>query len=125
MQTFYRNKCFDNVSIISNSNLFDVHYCPYIYLNSMYNSDKLFQRHFAVFAISFPTHEALTTIYTSILTCHLQHIKAHGGLIKLGSNIVDATLYLHTRVCQLFLPTAVRFHYMFNLRDTSNIFQVN
>ena len=39
------------------------------------------------------------------------------------ANVVHATLQLHLKVSQIFMPTAVKFHYIFNLRDLSNVFQ--
>ncbi|XP_075250106.1 dynein beta chain, ciliary-like isoform X2 [Convolutriloba macropyga] len=85
--------------------------------------DSRLQRHFAVFAVSFPSDEACTSIYQSILVQHLQLLNAHGSLTKYASTIVEAALTLHGRVSQMFLPTAVKFHYIFNLRDLSNVFQ--
>uniref|UniRef100_A0AAQ5YU21 Dynein axonemal heavy chain 17 n=1 Tax=Amphiprion ocellaris TaxID=80972 RepID=A0AAQ5YU21_AMPOC len=81
------------------------------------------QRHFSVFALSFPGAEALSTIYTSILS---QHLRAEGFSAALQKNcptLVQLVLALHQRVSSTFLPTAVKFHYIFNLRDLSNIFQ--
>lgn len=83
------------------------------------------QRHFCVFAISFPGTESLTMIYHSILNQHLSNPeqKLPSFIIKLSENIVNASIVLHHKVAQIFLPTAVKFHYIFNLRDISNVFQ--
>lgn len=42
---------------------------------------------------------------------------------EMCNNIVQACIQLHHRCAQMFLPTAVKFHYIFNLRDLSNCFQ--
>lgn len=83
------------------------------------------QRHFCVFAVSFPSLDACFHIYNNILSQHLSNPanKVHYNLHKLSPLVVQATLQLHTRVASTFLPTAVKFHYTFNLRDLSNIFQ--
>ena len=41
----------------------------------------------------------------------------------MGEKIVQATVALHKKCAQIFSPTAVKFHYIFNLRDLSNVFQ--
>eukprot|EP00064_Thunnus_orientalis_P003474 superscaffoldBa00000283_g3483 len=82
-----------------------------------------FQRHFSVFALSFPGAEALSTIYTSILSQHLRGEGFSAALQKSCPTLVQLALALHQHVSSTFLPTAVKFHYIFNLRDLSNIFQ--
>ncbi|KAF2900340.1 hypothetical protein ILUMI_05842 [Ignelater luminosus] len=83
------------------------------------------QRHFCVFAISFPTQDALYHIYSSIFTQHMTNPanKFPLGVHKWAIPVVNAALGLHAKISQTFLPTAVKFHYVFNLRDLSNIFQ--
>lgn len=82
------------------------------------------QRHFSVFALSFPGAEALNTIYSSILSHHLRGEGFAGTLQKSCPTLVQLALAMHQRISSTFLPTALKFHYIFNLRDLSNIFQV-
>jgi dynein heavy chain len=42
---------------------------------------------------------------------------------KLSNKIVDATIELHRNVMNNFLPSAVKFHYQFNLREMTNMTQ--
>ncbi|XP_052825334.1 dynein beta chain, ciliary isoform X1 [Octopus bimaculoides] len=85
--------------------------------------DARLQRHFCVFAISFPCEDSLKTIYSSILSQHLSFGEFLPVVQKFSQNIVIGSLVLHSRVASHFLPTAIKFHYIFNLRDLSNIFQ--
>ena len=41
----------------------------------------------------------------------------------MGAKLVDATIELHSLVMNNFLPSAVKFHYQFNLRELTNITQ--
>lgn len=63
-------------------------------------------------------------MYSSLLDGRLEA----GGFVpavkSLGPRLVDATIELHKNVMQGFLPSAVKFHYQFNLRELSNITQV-
>uniref|UniRef100_A0AAR2IP24 Dynein heavy chain 9, axonemal n=1 Tax=Pygocentrus nattereri TaxID=42514 RepID=A0AAR2IP24_PYGNA len=81
------------------------------------------QRHFSVFALSFPGVDALNTIYCSILGQHLSGEGFGATVQKSGPQLVQLALAFHQRVTATFLPTAIKFHYIFNLRDLSNIFQ--
>lgn len=56
------------------------------------------------------------------LNCWLLH-RFPLCVTELCNNIVQASIQLHHRCAQMFLPTAVKFHYIFNLRDLSNCFQ--
>ncbi|NWW98330.1 DYH17 protein, partial [Caloenas nicobarica] len=105
----------------------DVHNCQYVACMNptagSFTIDTRLQRHFCVFAVSFPGQEALLTVYSTILAQHLQLQKMPPPVQKLQPQLVAAALALHQKVASIFLPTAIKFHYIFNLRDLSNIFQ--
>ena len=82
------------------------------------------QRHFATFTVVIPSEETLGRIYQAILSGHLLSSanKFSQSVQSLCSNFVQATVQLHLRCSALFTPSAARFHYVFNMRDLSNVF---
>ncbi|KAM7360514.1 dynein heavy chain at 93AB isoform 2-T2 [Cochliomyia hominivorax] len=107
----------------------DIHNCQYVACMNptagSFTINPRLQRHFCVLAVSFPGTESITTMYTSILSQHFANAeqKFNPIVTRMASNIVAATLALHNKSSQIFLPTAIKSHYIFNLRDISNVFQ--
>lgn len=103
----------------------DIHNCQYVACMNptagSFNIDPRLSRHFAFFAVNFPGQESLQSIYSSILSGHLKPYL--GSIQRIAERLVTCALALHKKVSTVFLPTAVKFHYIFNLRDLSNIFQ--
>ena len=79
------------------------------------------QRHFVTFAVQMPNSDIVKAIYGSIIIGHMAEFDS--SVKRLGQRLVDATVELHKLVMNNFLPSAVKFHYQFNLRDLSNITQ--
>ncbi|KAL0966379.1 hypothetical protein UPYG_G00294600 [Umbra pygmaea] len=105
----------------------EIHHCQYITCMNptagSFSVNPRLQRHFSVFAVHFPSAEALTTIFTGILSAHFLHGGFSYGVSRSVGILIQAAICLHQKISQNFLPTALRFHYIFNLRDLSNIFQ--
>ena len=107
----------------------DIHNCQYVACMNptagSFTINPRLQRHFATFAVVFPSAESLFTIYNAILSDHLENTGNKFTFLvrKMCTNVVNATLQLHAKVSQVFSPTAIKFHYIFNLRDLSNVFQ--
>ncbi len=76
---------------------------------------------FSLFVLS--GMDALKTIYQNILSQHLIINNFSNNIQKQSEKLVVAALQFHQKVASSFLPTAIKFHYIFNLRDLSNIFQ--
>ncbi|XP_072155544.1 dynein beta chain, ciliary isoform X1 [Bemisia tabaci] len=107
----------------------DIHNCQYVSCMNptagSFTINPRLQRHFCVLAVSFPNAESLSTIYHSILSQHFANPEYRFPHIvaRMCPNVVTATIALHNKAGQVFLPTAIKFHYIFNLRDLSNVFQ--
>nr|XP_054595116.1 dynein axonemal heavy chain 11 [Nothobranchius furzeri] len=105
----------------------EIHNCQYITCMNptagSFSINPRLQRHFSVFAVHFPGAEALATIFSSILSAHFLQGGFSYGVSRSVGNLIQAAICLHQKISQNFLPTAIRFHYIFNLRDLTNIFQ--
>ncbi|XP_062322712.1 dynein axonemal heavy chain 11 isoform X2 [Osmerus eperlanus] len=88
-----------------------------------FNINPRLQRHFSVFAVNFPSADALESIYSQVLSGHLQQQPFSPAVLKSSPAVVKAAIALHRKMAHNFLPTAIKFHYIFNLRDLSNVFQ--
>ncbi|NWR46185.1 DYH17 protein, partial [Regulus satrapa] len=105
----------------------DIRNCQYVACMNptagSFTIDSRLQRHFCVLAVCFPSKEVLHTVYGTILKQHLARQNVPLLLQKMQPQLVAAALALHQKVSSNYLPTAIKFHYIFNLRDLSNIFQ--
>ncbi|XP_035866411.1 dynein heavy chain 11, axonemal isoform X1 [Phyllostomus discolor] len=105
----------------------EIHNCQYVAcMNPMVGSFTInprLQRHFTVFAFNFPSLNALSTIYSRILGSHFRQHAFGPPVLRSGPALVRAAVEVHQVMTRHFAPTAVRFHYLFNLRDLSNVFQ--
>jgi dynein heavy chain len=65
---------------------------------------------------------ACRSIFSKIVEGHLA-CGFEEEVVRMGPKLVNATIELHRSVMNHFLPTSVKFHYQFNMRELGNIAQ--
>ncbi|XP_071959570.1 uncharacterized protein [Antedon mediterranea] len=97
-------------------------------------------RHFGMFSMPYPRDDELHTIYTTLLNTHfctpstssltskdkrpLNLVdKEEEKMKELMSMMVNVTLEVQGRMRSMFLTTAERCHYMFNVRELTRVFK--
>ncbi len=83
--------------------------------------DPRLQRSYCTYAVQMPAPDSLTTIFQSILRGHFEVFSPE--IQKCVNSFVSATIEIQGLVANTFFPTALKFHYVFNLRDVGNIFE--
>ena len=83
--------------------------------------DPRFVSLFNTFEIEFPSVDNLRTIYTSILNAHVANLSHE--IQGAAERLTDVTLDLYNFILEKLPPTPSRFHYIFNLRDLSRIYE--
>jgi dynein heavy chain len=85
------------------------------YVNARY------QRHFWHCAIPFPKKTSIMTIYNTFMNGHFKKFKP--PVLAEVPNVVISAYNLHNDVEKGFKKTAINFHYEFNIRHLSGVFQ--
>lgn len=76
---------------------------------------------YCVFNITQPSQKSTQAIYSSILNKHL--VEFSDECIQCVDTITLATLSLFYQCCEKLPRTPVKFHYIFNLRDLSRVYE--
>lgn len=82
--------------------------------------DPRFISLFSVFNITFPSEDSLLHIFNSILEGHTRPFSVE--VRKIVPKIGKITLSLYKSIVNDLPPTPSKFHYIFNLRDLSRIY---
>jgi len=80
------------------------------------------QRHFWCCSVPFPEQSALHTIYSTFMKGHFERLPFKSVVQEQISGIIKAALSLHGMVVSSFRKTAANFHYEFNIRHMSGVF---
>uniref|UniRef100_A0A7N8Y270 Dynein axonemal heavy chain 10 n=1 Tax=Mastacembelus armatus TaxID=205130 RepID=A0A7N8Y270_9TELE len=82
--------------------------------------DPRFISLFSVFSIPFPSVESLHLIYASIIKGHTRPFE--DAIQKVCDKVTFCTLELYNSIIKDMPPTPSKFHYIFNLRDLSRVY---
>ncbi|XP_077600352.1 dynein axonemal heavy chain 10-like [Stigmatopora nigra] len=82
--------------------------------------DTRFVSLFSVFSIPFPEVESLHLIYASIIKGHTKSFE--DVVQKICDKVTVCTLELYNSLVRDLPPTPAKFHYIFNLRDLSRVY---
>jgi dynein heavy chain len=83
--------------------------------------DPRFISLFSVFNVTFPADVSITKIYSNILAGHLQGFEE--DMHNVADKFTKATMSLYSTIIDNLPPTPAKFHYIFNLRDLSRVYE--
>ena len=83
--------------------------------------DPRFIALFSLFYIKFPDTDSLKLIYNTIGSSHFAPFD--DSVKSLGETTTSVTMELYEHIVAVLPPTPAKFHYIFNLRDLSKIFE--
>ena len=87
------------------------------------NIPNRLKRHFFIFNMVLPNEQSVNEIYGKILKAFFT-TKTYGEQISsFAASMVKPTIMLNQKMKAKFLPTPVKFHYNFNMREISRVFQ--
>ena len=116
------NQWFDRSDMSLKKTIADCQYmCAMNHKSGSFFVDPRLQRHFFTIACQMPGDDDLTTIFGTIINGHIYNWDKK--MSAQGPKLTDATIALHKEVSTKFLPSAVKFHYNFTMRDLAAVFK--
>merc|ERR1719393_917358 len=80
------------------------------------------KRHFHVMNVTLPSVASINQIFGAMGNQFFAH-SSDPAIKEMSENLVSMTIAIWDRVKTKMLPTPAKFHYLFNLRDLSRVFQ--
>lgn len=81
------------------------------------------KRNFFIFNLVLPSITSINDIYGQMLDGRFTRAEFDGKTLDSVSKLTDATIQLWRTMKAKMLPTPAKFHYIFNMRDLSRVFQ--
>ena len=82
-----------------------------------------FSSQFHLMCIPSAAEAVLESIFKTMLGGFLEAYRFNGSVVELCEKTVKATIEVYNAVAENLRPTPAKFHYTFNLRDVSKVFQ--
>lgn len=80
-----------------------------------------FLRHMNLISLTNFDEDTLKLIFGTILTWYMKKSNFNQDLLKFEPKLIFGTLMIYKEVIDELLPTPVKSHYLFNLRDFSKV----
>ncbi|PSC73956.1 flagellar outer dynein arm heavy chain gamma [Micractinium conductrix] len=81
------------------------------------------KRQFAIFHVPPPSETAIHNVFGTLMAGRFDEETFGAEVADMAAKLVPATMALWNRVQAKLLPTPAKFHYLFNMRDLSKVFQ--
>lgn len=81
------------------------------------------KRQFAIFNVPLPSVTAINNIFGSLVQGRFDSETFSHEVVNVSQKLVPMTLSLWNKIQAKMLPTPTKFHYLFNMRELSKVFQ--
>ena len=81
------------------------------------------KRHFCSFYVPLPSIAAINNIFGSLMAGRFDAEHFDADIVDSALKLVPITVTLWNKVQETMLPTPAKFHYLFNMRELSKVFQ--
>lgn len=81
------------------------------------------KRQFAIFNVPLPQTSSINSIFGALVEGRFDSESFGDGVVSVACKLVPMTISLWTKIQIKMLPTPAKFHYLFNMRELSKVFQ--